>query len=74
MTLIFPFPFSFFSAHGLLSVLVPETSLGEVSLSFPHQGYRQIGHDDLLHMLVPQGQLYPNSKILVPVFVEDRSR
>ena len=36
------------------SLVVPETPLGDVSLTLPKHGYRQLAHDDLLHMLLPQ--------------------
>ena len=50
--------------------MIPETTLATVPLTFPKKGYRQVGKDDILHMLLPQRTLYPNSKIYVPVFLE----
>ena len=42
------------------SVVVPETQLGDVALTLPKHGYRQLAHDDLLHMLLPQvGSILP---------------
>ena len=35
-------------------MVVPETQLGDVALTLPKHGYRQLAHDDLLHMLLPQ--------------------
>ncbi len=51
-------------------MIVSSAYLGEAVLSLPSAGYRQLAHDDLLHLLVPQAPIYPNSKILVPVFME----
>ena len=50
--------------------IIPETALASVPLTFPENGYRQVGKDDVLHMLLPQRSLYPNSRIYVPVFLE----
>lgn len=50
--------------------LVPETPLGAVTLSLPDQSYHQLAKDELVHMLLPQAPLYPNSKFYVPVFLE----
>ena len=50
--------------------IIPETQLGNVPLVFPSRGYRQLAKDEILHMLLPQGAVYPNSKIYVPVFLE----
>ena len=50
--------------------IIPETVLASVPLTFPEKGYRQVGKDDILHMLLPQRSLYPNSRIYVPVFLE----
>ena len=55
---------------GSRSIMIPETTLATVPLTFPKKGYRQVGKDDILHMLLPQRTLYPNSKIYVPVFLE----
>ena len=44
--------------------------MATVPLTFPKNGYRQVGKDDILHMLLPQRTLYPNSRIYVPVFLE----
>ena len=55
---------------GQKTITIPETSLATVPLTFPNKGYRQVGKDDILHMLLPQRTLYPNSKIYVPVFLE----
>jgi hypothetical protein len=49
---------------------MPETSLGSVPLVFPARGYRQLAKDEVIHMLLPQAAIYPNSKIYVPVFLE----
>ena len=51
-------------------IIIPETTLATVPLTFPKNGYRQVGKDDILHMLLPQRTLYPNSRIYVPVFLE----
>ena len=55
---------------GQKTITIPETTLATVPLTFPNKGYRQVGKDDILHMLLPQRTLYPNSKIYVPVFLE----
>ena len=55
---------------GQRTITIPETTLATVPLTFPKKGYRQVGKDDILHMLLPQRTLYPNSKIYVPVFLE----
>ena len=47
------------SSSALLS---PETKLALVPLAPPRHGYRQLGHDDVVHMLVPQAPIYPNSR------------
>lgn len=49
---------------------MPETPLGNVPLVFPIRGYRQLAKDEILHMLLPQSAIYPNSKIYIPVFLE----
>lgn len=36
----------------------------------PQRGYRQLGKDEILHMLLPQAQVFPNTRIYVPVVIE----
>ncbi len=50
--------------------IVQETKLGLVPLVAPRHGYRQLGHDDIVHMLITQASIFPNSKLFVPVFVQ----
>ena len=59
-----------FSPQAGLLVLSPDTKLALVPLTPPRHGYRQLGHDDVVHMLVPQAPIYPNSRIFVPVFFQ----
>ena len=40
-----------------------------VPLTFHVEGYRQVGHDDFLHMLIPQSPIFPGSKVLVPLML-----
>jgi hypothetical protein len=50
--------------------IMPETPLGSVGLVFPARGYRQLAKDEIVHMLLPQAPVFPNSKMYVPVFLE----
>ena len=50
--------------------VAPETPIGVVTLTQPSQSYHQLAKDEMMHMLVPQASLYPNSKFYVPVFLE----
>ena len=50
--------------------VTPETPLGVITLTRPAQSYHQLAKDELMHMLMPQAPLYPNSKFYVPVFLE----
>lgn len=50
--------------------IVPETPLGAIPLTVPQLGYRQLAKDEIIHMLLPQPPLYPNSRFYVPVFIE----
>ena len=52
--------------------VAPETPLGAVTLSLPDQSYHQLAKDELVHMLMPQTPLYPNSQFYVPVFLEQQ--
>ena len=50
--------------------VTPETPLGAITLIQPAQSYHQLAKDELMHMLMPQAPLYPNSKFYVPVFLQ----
>ena len=50
--------------------VTPETPLGAITLIRPAQSYHQLAKDELMHMLMPQAPLYPNSKFYVPVFLQ----
>merc|ERR1712223_1487154 len=50
--------------------VTPETPIGVVTLTQPSRSYHQLAKDEMMHMLVPQASLYPNSKFYVPVFLE----
>jgi hypothetical protein len=51
--------------------VAPDTPIGVVTLSLPEQSYHQLAKDELVHMLMPQAPLYPNSRFYVPVFLEE---
>ena len=44
--------------------------MAKVPLTFPSKGYRQVSKDDIIHMLLPTTPVHPNSKLYVPVFLE----
>ena len=56
-----------------IGTIIPETPLSEplVSLIPPQHGYRQLAQDPILHMLLPQSPVHPNTKFFVPVFVDE---
>lgn len=49
---------------------IPVTFVDYVPLSISQNGYRQIGPDELTHMLISQSPLYPGSRLYVPVFFD----
>ena len=52
------------------TVHVSPQHVTEVPLTSGQSGYQQVSGDEILHMLVPQTSLYPDSRLYVPVFVE----
>ena len=50
--------------------VAPETPIGKVTLTQAKQSYHQLAKDELMHMLMPQASVYPNSRFYVPVFLE----
>lgn len=57
-----------------MGTIIPETPLSGdslVTLVPPVHGYRQLAQDPILHMLLPQSPVHPNSKFFVPVFVDE---
>ncbi len=57
-----------------LPASVDTTRLATVPLTAPSHGYTQLGHDDIVHMLMPQAPKFPNSKFFVPVFLENTNK
>ena len=51
------------------SVTAPRL-IGSVPLASSGGGYQQVSGDDMVHMLIPQTALYPNTRIYVPLFLE----
>ncbi|CAB4057888.1 TMEM132 [Lepeophtheirus salmonis] len=50
--------------------IIPVIQLAKIPLVQPRRGYRQLAQDEILHMLIPQTPLYPNSRLYVPVFLD----
>ncbi|TRY70776.1 hypothetical protein TCAL_10024 [Tigriopus californicus] len=51
--------------------VIPNTLLGSVPLTPATHGYRQVGHDEVLHMLIPDVPIYPASRLVVPLYLND---
>lgn len=46
------------------------TYLADVLLSTVHGSYEEVKSDDIIRILVPQGPVYPKSKVYVPVYLQ----
>lgn len=49
---------------------LPSIFLAEVPLSGAHGSYEEVKSDDAVRILVPQGPVYPRSKVYVPVYLQ----
>ncbi|KAF8792082.1 Transmembrane protein 132C like protein [Argiope bruennichi] len=49
---------------------LPSVYLDEVPLSVNHGSYEEVKSDDVVRILVPQGPVYPKSKVYVPVYLQ----
>lgn len=49
---------------------LPSVYLDDVSLSGVHGSYEEVKSDDVVRILVPQGPVYPKSKVYVPVYLQ----
>lgn len=49
---------------------LPSVYLDDVSLSAVHGSYEEVKSDDVVRILVPQGPVYPKSKVYVPVYLQ----
>lgn len=49
---------------------LPSVYLDDVPLSVAHGSYEEVKSDDVVRILVPQGPVYPRSKVYVPVYLQ----
>ncbi|XP_054719094.1 transmembrane protein 132E-like [Uloborus diversus] len=49
---------------------LPSLYLDDVPLSGSHGSYEEVKSDDVVRILVPQGPVYPRSKVYVPVYLQ----
>ncbi|XP_042904370.1 transmembrane protein 132E [Parasteatoda tepidariorum] len=49
---------------------LPSVYLDDVPLSSSHGSYEEVKSDDVVRILVPQGPVYPKSKVYVPVYLQ----